>query len=145
MCELVIEKEAKDAEVAWKIAVWLGRRIGVRTCSVLVFSICFSLLYCCVINVCCGMLLKLQDMYKHAATIIRDQSKSRPSSVNIARQTVAKARISNLVSHAGKMLHFTEHAAFGDVVLPPLLAGKVCQSCQHLPTCYYFIIVYTKV
>ena len=45
MCELVIEKEAKDAEVAWKIAVWLGRRIGVRTCSVLVFSICYSLSY----------------------------------------------------------------------------------------------------
>lgn len=63
-------------------------------------------------------------MYKNAATIIRDQLKTRPHSESIARHTVAKSRISNLVAHAGKMLHYTEHALPGDVILPPLLTGK---------------------
>jgi hypothetical protein len=63
-------------------------------------------------------------MYKHAAAIIRDQAKSRPSSVQQARHNIAIARITNHTTHAGKMLQYTEHAAHGDVVLPPLLAGK---------------------
>jgi WD40 repeat protein/Ca2+-binding EF-hand superfamily protein len=62
-----------------------------------------------------------KNMYKNASTIMRSKAQSRPTSVSIARHNVAIARISNNVTHAGKMVQCVTHTAHGDVILPPLL------------------------
>ena len=67
-------------------------------------------------------------MYKNASKIIREQAKSRPSSVTASRHQVAMSRISNNVSSAGNMLHCTEHSIHSDVALPPLPTVKASEN-----------------